>query len=138
DPFVIDRTIETGAELSGEPNGHYCFTQFVPYNSGTLAAAMIAGSDLNEIRKKLSDISILKKSIEVDDKSDSMERVKKEVGKRFKILLEIDGIKFQTDNSRVLIRSSGSSHKLRITAESETEKGAENALKKSEKLIRNT
>ncbi|PSG99119.1 MAG: hypothetical protein BRC29_03255 [Nanohaloarchaea archaeon SW_7_43_1] len=138
DPFVIDRTIGTGAKLSGEPNGHYCFTQFVPYNSGTLAAAMIAGSNLNEIKKKLPDISIMKKSIEVDDKYSSMEKVKKEVKKRFKIISEIDGIKFQTDNSRVLIRSSGSSHKLRITAESNTEKGAENVLKKSEKLIQNT
>ncbi|PSH01869.1 MAG: hypothetical protein BRC27_00670 [Nanohaloarchaea archaeon SW_10_44_10] len=87
DPFVIDRTIETGAELSGEPNGHYCFTQFVPYNSGTLAAAMIAGSDLNEIRKKLLDISIVKKSIEVDDKYSSMEKVKKEALKKSEKLI---------------------------------------------------
>lgn len=138
DPFVIDRTLELEAELSGEPNGHYCFTKFVPYNSGTLAAAIIAGTELEEITGKIPEINISKKSLKVKDKYKSLEKVKKKVKEDYKVLSEIDGIKFKMDNTRVLIRSSGSSHKLRITVESRSEKQAEKALKKSEELIRNT
>jgi phosphomannomutase len=138
DPFVIDRTLELEAELSGEPNGHYCFTNFVPYNSGTLAAAIIAGTNLEEIMESLPEVNVSKKSLEVKDKYKSLEKVKKKVKEQFEVLSEIDGIKFKLDNSRVLIRSSGSSHKLRITAESKNKKESEQALKKSEQLIRNT
>jgi phosphomannomutase len=138
DPFVIDRTLETGAELSGEPNGHYCFTNFVPYNSGTLAGLMLAGADLEKIMEKIPDVEIEKKSVEVDDKDEAMRDLKKYIRANYTVLSEIDGIKFKLGNSRVLIRSSGSSHKLRITAEAENRADAEGAVRESEKLIRNT
>ncbi|MFT4892445.1 MAG: phosphoglucosamine mutase [Candidatus Nanohaloarchaea archaeon] len=138
DPFVIDRTLETDAEFSGEPNGHYCFTKFVPYNSGTLSGLMLAGADLEKIIDELPEIEVKKKSVKVEDKNLVMEKLKKKVEENFRVLSKIDGIKYESESSRVLIRSSGSSHKLRITAEAENSEEAEKAVQEAENLIRNT
>lgn len=138
DPFVIDKTLEISAELSGEPNGHYCFTDFVPYNSGALAAAMIAGADLEGITGNILEITVERESIEVEDKQKSMEKVKQKIKSEHTILSEIDGIKFELDSGRVLIRSSGSSEKLRIVAEAATKGEAEKACKKAGEIVRNT
>lgn len=138
DPFVIDRTLEVNAKLSGEPNGHYCFTEFVPYNSGTLAAAIIAGANLDRILDEIPEIQVEKQSVDVGDKHQAMDEVRQKVRSRHPVISEIDGIKYEEGDSRVLIRSSGSSDKLRVVAEAEQKPEVERACREAAGMIRNT
>jgi phosphoglucosamine mutase len=137
DPFVLDRMVETGAKLSGEPNGHYCFNKFVPYNSGIMAALLIAASDLDSLIDNLPEYVNARRNVEVDDKSDAMEGLVKAVKAEYKVLSEIDGVKFRVDDTLVLARSSGSSNKIRFIADAKTVDEAEAALDRAESLLRN-
>lgn len=137
DPFVLDKAIKENVDLAGEPNGHYAFLDFVPYPSGTLSGVITAGIDLNSYLSKLPDHHIERKNLEVSDKEQKMKAVKEQVKQRFDLVSEIDGVKFRDGSSTVLVRSSGSSPKIRIIAESESSENAEKVSRKVEKLIQN-
>lgn len=138
DPFVMDKALEEDAELAGEPNGHYSFTSFVPYNSGLLVAAIISNMDLSNKMEKLPDYHSKRTSVEVDDKNRVMKKVIDKISEKYNVLSEIDGIKYSTGNSTVLIRPSGSSPKIRISGESKEENELLEDMKKAERIIRNT
>lgn len=137
DPFVLDKAIEEGVDLAGEPNGHYAFLDFVPYPSGTLSGVLAAGIDLAHYLGELPDYHVERKNVNVKDKKEKMKAVKEKVRDQYKVISEIDGIKFSEEDTTVLVRSSGSSPKLRIIVESENPKTAEEVSCKVEKLIQN-
>lgn len=116
DPFVMDEAIKKGVELSGEPNGHYSFLDFVPYNSGILTGVVLAGLDLDSRIKDLPKFSVLRESIRVDNKQRAMDKVGEFVENdgRVELLSDLDGFKFLFDGCSVLARSSGSSSKIRF------------------------
>ncbi len=138
DPFVIAETIQTGAELSGEPNGHYCFTDFVPYNSGTLAALLLAAADIESLRDRIPYYHNLRASLTVEDKEGKMENIRERVNREFDDVSELDGVKFSLDDSSVLIRSSGSSPKIRVTVEAKERDTAEQVMRRVRQLVRNS
>lgn len=119
DPFVMDEAVERDVELAGEPNGHYSFLDFVPYNSGSLAGIILAGLDLEQIREALPSRSIYRDSIEVEDKKEAMEKVKSFVKSEADLLSSLDGFKFIYRDVSVLVRPSGSSPKLRFVLDGE-------------------
>lgn len=127
DPFVLDKALEIDAELAGEPNGHYSFTQFLPYNSGLLISLILSGLDIKEKLANMPDYTVKRESIPVEDKNEVIDYLKKEFSDR--ILSELDGVKFSYGGSEVLVRPSGSSSKIRIIAESEDSEDAEKTLK---------
>lgn len=137
DPFVIDKTLELNAALSGEPNGHYCFTDFVPYNSGTLAALILAGVNLENRLEKASGFHNLREVIEVQDKRKKMENIIEEVEASFEPVSKADGICYRSGESRVLIRPSGSSSKIRAIADSKSKNSAREALDEAVEIIEN-
>jgi len=137
DPFVLEKAIEEEVELAGEPNGHYAFLDFVPYPSGTLSAVLAVGIDLAHYLSKLPDYHVERRNVEVGDKKQKMKAVKDEIRDRFELISEMDGIKFRDGDATVLVRSSGSSSKLRIIVESENPTTAEEVSWKVEKLIQN-
>lgn len=137
DPFVLEKALEEEVELAGEPNGHYAFLEFVPYPSGILSGIIAAGIDLDHYLSKLPDYHVERKSIEVENKKQKMKAVKKQVKDSFNLISEIDGVKFRDGETIVLVRSSGSSPKLRIIVESENPTTAEEVCWKIEKLIQN-
>lgn len=138
DPFVMDKALEEDAELAGEPNGHYSFTSFVPYNSGLLVAAIISNMDLRKRIGELPDYHSERTSIEVDDKKEVMKKVIDNIRDKYRVLSEIDGIKYSTANSTVLIRTSGSSPKIRVTGHSRTQEELLKDINQAEKIIRKT
>ncbi len=138
DPFVIYETVEVGAALSGEPNGHYCFTDFVPYNSGTLAGMLLAAAELDSLRERVPRYHNLRASLEVEDKQEKMESIAETVRREFDDVSELDGVKFPVNGSNVLIRSSGSSPKIRIIVESKERDTAEKVMKRVRQLVRNS
>jgi phosphoglucosamine mutase len=137
DPFVMDRAMEVEAELAGEPNGHYSFTGFVPYNSGMLAGAILAGLDLEEYLDNIPDYSTGKLNIEVENKAEKMQRITEAVRERYDVKSEIDGVKYQADEASVLVRPSGSSSKIRIKADARNSEDIQEALDEAEALVRN-
>ncbi|WEL19576.1 hypothetical protein [Candidatus Nanohalococcus occultus] len=137
DPFVIDETINFEAALSGEPNGHYCFTQFVPYNSGTLAALLLAGTDLEKRLADIPEFYNLRKAIQVEEKNSKMEGIVQEASELFEVISEADGVCYRTEDARVLIRPSGSSPKIRAIADANSQQAAQKALDEAIEMIEN-
>lgn len=133
DPFVMDKALKMDAELAGEPNGHYSFTEFVPYNSGILTALILSGLDLDEKLSKIPDYSIKRDSIQVEEKHEVIEALKQEF--REDIISDLDGVKFSYGDAEVLVRPSGSSPKVRVIAESRDQKESEEALDFVKKVI---
>lgn len=127
DPFVMNKALEINAELAGEPNGHYSFTQFVPYNSGILTALILSGLNLDERLDRIPEYYVERESIDVKDKEKVIDSLKEEV----EVISDLDGVKFREGESEVLVRPSGSSPKVRVIAESESEEEARKALNKT-------
>ncbi|MFB6213323.1 MAG: hypothetical protein ABEJ07_02050 [Candidatus Nanohaloarchaea archaeon] len=140
DPFVIDRAIEVEAELAGEPNGHYCFPGFVPYNSGTLAALLFAAMDIETGLENVPDYYTGRTNIEVadsDEKDERMERIEQRVRSDYRLMSDLDGVKFEIGEGNVLVRPSGSSPIIRVIAEARSEEEAERICEEAEQLVRN-
>ena len=136
DPFVIDKMIEENAVLSGEPNGHYCFPGFTNYNSGILAACLIAVTDLDPLLDKIPEKKIEKSNVETEDKLRTMDKTIKEAKQRYDIISDMDGVKFSYKDASVLVRPSGSSPAIRVKAEADGNESTREALEEAESLIR--
>ncbi len=133
DPFVMDEALKIDAELAGEPNGHYSFTEFIPYNSGILTALILSGLDLDEKLSNIPDYSVKRDSVQVEKKHEVIETLKEEF--REDIISDLDGVKFSYRDAEVLVRPSGSSPKVRVIAESRDQKESEEALNSVKKVI---
>ncbi|MFB6244924.1 MAG: hypothetical protein ABEJ03_01100 [Candidatus Nanohaloarchaea archaeon] len=136
DPFVIDRTLEEDVSLSGEPNGHYCFTDFVAYNSGTAAAALLAVLNLRDLAESLPDLHIAKSNIDTEKKGEVMEKVQEEVRGSYDLISDRDGVKFSAGDSSVLVRPSGSSPVVRVKVESSSSRDADRTLEEVKSMVR--
>jgi phosphoglucosamine mutase len=134
DPFVLDRALEIDAELAGEPNGHYAFPEFLPYNSAALTALILSRIDLKKTFGQLEDFEIARESLKVESKEKVIEELKEIHGDE--IVSEVDGIKFGMEDSTVLVRPSGSSSKVRITADSGGEASAERILEEVKEEVK--
>ncbi|MFB6191394.1 MAG: hypothetical protein ABEJ64_03110 [Candidatus Nanohaloarchaea archaeon] len=140
DPFVIDRAVEVEAELAGEPNGHYCFPGFVPYNSGTLAALLFAAMDIESGLENVPGYYTERANIDVadsDEKEERMERIEQRVRSDYRLMSDLDGVKFEIGEGNVLVRPSGSSPVIRVIAEARSEEEAERICEEAEQLVRN-
>jgi phosphoglucosamine mutase len=120
DPFVMDRALEEDVSFAAEPNGHYAFPEFVAYNSGTVAAVLLAGLDLDELLGNLPDVEFRRESFQVEDKEAAMDKIG-EAAENYELISDIDGYKLSDGNSVVLARPSGSSPKVRLVGESGNE-----------------
>lgn len=128
DPFVMDKALDESVALAGEPNGHYSLLEFVPYNSGTLTALILAGTNISESLQRKPDYSVDRSSFKTEVKHDKMESIKRTVKQSYNFKSEIDGVKFEADDIEALVRPSGSSPKIRVIAESEDKQKLEENL----------
>lgn len=136
DPFVMDKALEEDVGLAGEPNGHYSVLDFVPYNSGILAALVLAGTDIEEALERMPKYHVERFSFEAEDKEEAMKEVKASVEEKYSIVSKVDGVKFESENCDVLVRPSGSSDKIRVVAESERRSWLEDELDEIEDAVR--
>lgn len=129
DPFVLNKMHQKDAELSGEPNGHYCLPEFTNYNSGSLIGALIASSDLDQLLENTPGIVTTKKKVETQNKKAAVKQFKQEVksSEQMKMISEKDGVKFQKGESTILVRPSGSSPVVRIYSNSGEKEPSEEA-----------
>ncbi len=138
DIHLTELGIKIKADLLGEPNGHFCFPKFVWYNSGMLAALILASSvkELPKIIKGLPDYHTQKKSYMMTDNSVKEEKMKHIMGvvdKKYKVISNLDGVKFIYKTSEVLIRASMTEPKIRMTVENKGELFAEKHFRELQK-----
>jgi len=136
DPFVMDRALEVDAALAGEPNGHYSILEFVPYNSGILAALILAGTDIDSGLENVPEYHVRRDSVQVEDKDEKMVLATETVENNYEVLSKVDGVKALIEGAEVLIRPSGSSPKIRVIAEAEDEEVAEKGLEAALDILR--
>lgn len=137
DPFVMDKALEEDVELAGEPNGHYAFLDFVPYNSGTLAGLVLAGIDIDRYLERLPDYFTERRSNVVENKTEVMDKLERQLEEKYGINSRKDGLKIETSEFNVLIRPSGSSPKIRTITESRKQKISEEVADLFEEMVRN-
>lgn len=118
--------------FGGQPNGHLLDPEFVPYDSGTLAGAVMAGiinqtKSLSSKQDELPSYDIVRTNWEVDDKQDAMEILKTQFGgknthgvHRADITRE-NIVGLTGANDKVLFRPSGNEPVIRITVERRAE-----------------
>jgi len=135
DPFVMDKALEEEVSFAGEPNGHYSILDFVPYNSGTLAGLILAGTDIEKCLKQKPVYHVERYSFQTGEKTDKMERIREKVRGRYNFVSDIDGVEFETGNLDVLVRPSGSSPNIRVIAEAETEEELEEGVEELREFI---
>mgnify|MGYP006284326317 FL=1 len=137
DPFVMDKALEENVDFAGEPNGHYSVLDFVPYNSGTLAALMIAGTDIDQKLEQMPFYSVKRDSVDVEDKESTMSSIRESIDDSH-IVSELDGLKASFGYAEVLMRPSGSSDKIRVISEARDEDTAQAGLEEAVDMIRNS
>ncbi|MFB6174447.1 MAG: hypothetical protein ABEJ87_00540 [Candidatus Nanohalobium sp.] len=137
DPFVMEKALEEDVDLAGEPNGHYAFLEFLPYNSGILTALVLAGTDLEEGLEELPDYSVERFSVKVDDREAKMQELEQKIKEKYEVLSEVDGVKFRTDRCDVLVRPSGSSEKIRVIIQADSEKKVTRDIATVRQLVQN-
>lgn len=137
DPFVLDEMLERDAQFSGEPNNHFAFSQFVPYNSATIAALVLASVDIGTVREELPERKELRESIEVEDKEKVMEEAEGYAREQGEIISEVDGVKFAMNDTDVLVRKSGTSEKIRLVVDAPDLDEAERVLEQVKTTIIN-
>jgi len=122
---LYDKNIVFG----GQPNGHLLDPEFVPYDSGTLTAGMMAGvisenNELSQLQDELPSYNISKTNWEVDDKQKAMKALKQQFNTldthgvhRADITKEKKSWKLQVQTIRYFFRPSGNEPVIRITLE---------------------
>ncbi|WP_459995327.1 phosphoglucosamine mutase [Marinitoga arctica] len=118
DKYVLEKMIEFDAKLGGEQSGHIIFLDKATTGDGiitaleTLETLSYFGKDINKLIKDIPEYPQLLKNISVKEKKSIMEnkKLKEELEKFSKI-----------PNFRLIVRPSGTEHKIRIMAEGEDE-----------------
>lgn len=136
DPFVMDKALEVDAALAGEPNGHYSVLDFVPYNSGTLTALVLAGLDIDSALEEVPEYYVERDNLKVEDKEEKMALAEEIVEAEHEVISRVDGVKALIDGAEVLIRPSGSSPKIRVISEASDESVAERGLEEALRILR--
>ncbi len=124
DIFVSELGLDMEADLLGEPNGHYALTDFCWYNSGIMIGAYIANNEeeFSELLDEIPKNHTVNRNLQTTGKAAKMRKIEKAIKyvvNNFDVLNNIDGIKFEGEGFTALIRSSGTSNKIRITVNGE-------------------
>ena len=145
--YILEKIFETNAVFGGEASGHMYFPQdYYPYDDGMFIALKMAELiyDLKSKGTKLSEyydslpryISTKEYSFECpnEKKFSIVENIKKDIKSHkdyygLKKIIDIDGVRIETDNAWGLVRVSNTSPKIKCRFESKDKDGLE-AMKK--------
>lgn len=146
--FTAKRALESEKIVfGGQPNGHLLDPEFVPYDSGTLPGAVMAGvtkekQRLSSLQEKLPSYEITKKDWEVEDKDAAIKELKNQFGS-----LSVHGVHradMNTEriaevigaNDKIIFRPSGSEPVIRLKIEHRNSSEMLDQLKQNaEKLL---
>lgn len=114
DKYVLEKMLEFDAKLGGEQSGHIIFLDKATTGDGiitaleTLETLFYFGKNINDLTEEIPEYPQLLKNISVKDKKAIMENTKlKEAIEKYS----------NVPNFRLIVRPSGTEHKIRIMAE---------------------
>lgn len=143
DVYVGEEIERRGADFGGEPSGTWIFPQHFLCPDGVFAAAklvnMIAGRGLSELVDSIPRYSIFEESLSFQHsrQQEILTRLEEEIqGFECDSLNTIDGWRLGFDDGWVLVRSSGTEPKIRITAEAREESRAKEIYNSMVSLVR--
>ncbi len=132
---VGDILTDEGVVFGGEPNGHLMDSEFVPYDSGSLFATVMAGL-IAEKGKKLSNMQaalpkrrIIKSNLETEQKNKAVRRIEK-MDIKGTIEKKLDTVIIRKEQLEAKIRSSGSEPIVRVTVEGKNKEKMKKLLQK--------
>ncbi len=140
DVYVAEELKRHDADFGGEPSGSWIFPGISLCPDGILAAARLAEIVQNEgkldaLTAEFPVYPMIRGSVPCSNemKGKTMGRISGILEKLGKVI-DIDGIRVDTDDGWVLVRPSGTEPKIRITAEAR--QGVEELYAKVEKLVK--
>ncbi|HYA61462.1 MAG TPA: phosphoglucosamine mutase [Candidatus Acidoferrum sp.] len=141
DVYVAEEIKRVDADFGGESSGSWIFPRVSYCPDGIYAAARIVSIAEKEV---LSDIfstfptyNIKRGSVLYDEHTNVMDPIEKELKSLdFNKITTIDGIRLDFDDGWILIRSSGTEPKIRITAEARGDEQAEKLYEKALNIIK--
>ncbi|MBI4296657.1 MAG: phosphoglucosamine mutase [Chloroflexi bacterium] len=139
DPYVAEE-LKKGGEFGGEPSGAWIFPKVSLCPDGVYAAAMIATL---ASREKLSDLAdsipsypVIRGNIAAP--ATAMPEIKQRLVAELKpaVVDTIDGVKLYFEDGWLLVRSSGTEPKVRISAEGKNETTARRLFDSGTRIVR--
>jgi len=147
DVYVAEALNRFNAVFGGEPCGAWIHPHFHYCPDGMLSSVLLLKALEDENRKMSEFIAevpkypILRKSVPCrnETKYNVMEKVReglKSVFPLYKQLSTVDGVRLDVEEGWVLVRASGTEPLIRLTAEGESLKAAENIMEKAVTLVK--
>lgn len=145
DVAVADELAKHGGIFGGEPSGTWIIPQWNLTPDGIFAGALVLEmidrlGPLSELAKEVPRYVTLRAKIPCpnEKKAKAMEIIAREALKSFDYerLIDIDGIRIESEDWWILFRPSGTEPIMRITLEAHTEEKAKELMEKAEKLVR--
>ena len=147
DVYVAEALKRFNAVFGGEPCGAWIHPQFHYCPDGILSSMLLLKALEHENRKMSEFIAevpqypILRKNVPCKDeiKYKVMEKFKeglKFIFPSYKQLSTVDGVRLDVEEGWVLVRASGTEPLIRLTAEGESLKAAENIMEKAVTLVK--
>ncbi len=121
--FTALKSLEKNVVFGGQPNGHLMDSEFVPYDSGSLFALVMAGiisekGSLSNLVEDLADFEREKFDFETEEKNELMLEIREEAKDRGLLKEEkFNALKLDFGEFTVLLRPSGSEPVIRVTLE---------------------
>jgi phosphoglucosamine mutase len=143
DIFVSEEVKKSKAEFGGEPSGTWIFPDQSYCPDGILAAArlveMASKKKLSELTSKIPRYQMLRGAVSYNPKFKEM--ILRNLDKAMRALkcdelLTLDGYRFQYEDGWALVRPSGTEPKIRLLAESRTEKRAGNIMNTIDNIVK--
>jgi phosphoglucosamine mutase len=143
DVFVSEEVKKSKAEFGGEPSGTWIFPDQSYCPDGILAAArlveMASKKKLSELTSKIPRYQMLRGAVSYNPKFKEM--ILRNLDKAMRALkcdelLTLDGYRFQYEDGWALVRPSGTEPKIRLLAESRTEKRAGNIMNTIDNIVK--
>jgi len=121
DVYVADRVAEDGVAFGGEPSGAWIWPDATLCPDGPLAACKLvelaSERPLTDRAAAVDTYPIRRDSVETDEKTAVMERVRARVTDEYADVSTLDGVRVALGDGWFLLRASGTQPLVRITAE---------------------
>ncbi|MBI5159752.1 phosphoglucosamine mutase [Candidatus Micrarchaeota archaeon] len=140
-PYISEKMIETKAVIGGEEVGGVIWPEFHYGKDGfTTAAKIVEAISEKPLSKWIASLpeyynAKTKIALEEKEKTEVIEKLKKQLEKAGEKTTTIDGVRVDRGNAWCIIRPSGTEHYARIFAEAKTQKEADALLKEFEQKL---
>jgi phosphoglucosamine mutase len=139
DVYVAEAASDIDVAFGGEPSGAWIWPETTLCPDGPLAACRIAALDAERsLSDRLADVPtypIRRDSVETDQKTAVMERVRASVLDAYDDVTTLDGVRVDLGDAWFLLRASGTQPLVRITAEARDPDRADAALSTARELL---